>query len=213
MEAFKGRAQRGERPREHMMAETCRTLADLFVLYGTDKGSYAPAYELLFEPRRYSVKMVIEIGVGTLIPDAHSSMVGWAADHYKPGGSLRAWRDYFPGAMVHGIDVQPDTQFEEERIHTHLCDSTKKDAVKSLIDLIGFHEADFIVDDGSHSADDQISTLQNFYPLLKKGGIYIIEDVVGNGIHDRFGEIHPVIGASPVFFVAPEMNPIILGSL
>ena len=36
---------------------------------------------------------------------------------------------------------------------------------------------DIIIDDGNHSFEYQLLTLQNFFPKLKKGGIYVIEDV------------------------------------
>ncbi|MFN9897259.1 MAG: hypothetical protein ACK55Z_00415, partial [bacterium] len=34
-----------------------------------------------------------------------------------------------------------------------------------------------IVEDGPHSLDSQIYTLQNYLPLLKENGILIIEDI------------------------------------
>ncbi len=114
-------------------------IQDLFHNYGTDKVEYAVLYHALLEPRRESVRAVLEVGIGTLIPDAHSSMLGWGAEWYRPGGSLRAWRDYFPNAVVHGIDVQADTQFTEERIRTHLCEST---AAQQTTDLLSNIEVD-----------------------------------------------------------------------
>jgi hypothetical protein len=38
-------------------------------------------------------------------------MVGYAGEGYKPGGTLRSWREFFPNATIYGIDVQPETQF------------------------------------------------------------------------------------------------------
>jgi hypothetical protein len=90
-------------------------LGEIFRCYGTDKVEYASACEDFLRSRRQDVKKVLEVGIGTLIADAHSSMLGWGAPHYH-GGSLRSWRDYFPQAQIFGIDVQPDTQFSEQRI-------------------------------------------------------------------------------------------------
>ena len=49
------------------------TIQDLFHKYGTDKVEYAVLYHALLETRRQSVRAVLEVGIGTLIPDAHSS--------------------------------------------------------------------------------------------------------------------------------------------
>src|SRR4029077_5181705 len=102
-------------------------LAQIFDRWGTDKATngYAGAYECLFRKGRNNIGAVLEIGIGTMIPSVNSSMVGYAGQGYKPGGSLRAWRDFFPNATVYGMDVQPDTQFaDEERIVTLLGNST-----------------------------------------------------------------------------------------
>ena len=154
-------------------------LADLFNRYGTDKDQigYTPVYEALFDRRRGTIRSFLEVGIGTLLPGAHSSMLGFALDGYRPGGSLRAWRDYFPACAVHGMDVAADTQFGEERITTHRCDSTETADVQALFGRLGAVEFDVVVDDGSHVDDDQLATLENLYPYVRDGGYYVIEDV------------------------------------
>jgi hypothetical protein len=152
-------------------------LEDLFTLYGTDKGEYSPVYHALFKNIRERQLVLLEVGIGTLTPDANSSMVGWALPGYRPGGSLRAWRDYFPHAEIYGLDVQPDTQFQDERIHTFLCDSTAPHEVDSFLESRGGTGFDIVIDDGSHLGLDQLKTLRNLLPHLRTGGYYIIEDI------------------------------------
>ena len=155
----------------------------IFHQYGTDKGrnGYAGVYECLFGRGRREVKAVLEIGIGTMIPGVHSSMVGFAQDGYKPGGSLRAWRDFFPNATIYGMDVQPDTQFDdEERIVTFLCNSTNPDQVSKVMGKLDYAKFDIIIDDGSHIIEDQFKTLRNLFPFLKEDGIYVVEDVGHN---------------------------------
>ena len=98
-------------------------LGDLFNLYGSDKerNGYVPLYQTLFRTKQENEVSLLEVGIGTMIEGAHSSMVGYALPNYKPGGSLRAWRDYFPKGSIVGLDVQEDTQFQEEHITTYLC--------------------------------------------------------------------------------------------
>jgi hypothetical protein len=100
-------------------------------------------------------------------------MVGYAAPHYKPGGSLRAWRDYLPNALIMGLDTQPDTQFADEpNITTLLGDSTDNAAMDWHFNNETF---DLIIDDGDH--ERQFQTLIALWPKLRRGGIYVIEDV------------------------------------
>src|SRR5262249_8349115 len=153
---------------------------------------YAPAYEVFLRSRRQDVKKLLEVGIGTLIPDAHSSMVGWGAPHYRPGGSLRSWRDYFPQAQIFGIDVQPDTQFSEQRIRTFICNSTDRRAVEKLVTRNNLNEIDVVIDDGSHKAADQLASLENLFHLLAPNGLYVIEDVMGNGLLDRKRDIQAI---------------------
>lgn len=164
-------------------------LRALFERYGTDKADsgYDVSYRALFDHRRDTVRAVLEIGIGTLDPTAHSSMVGYAAPHYTPGGSLRAWRDYFPRAIVYGIDVQPDTQFVEERITTTLADSTD---ARQLDAALGDLRFDLIVDDGDHHPDSQVRTLHHLWPRVVPGGVYVVEDVIGEP------EIHRLVRAA-----------------
>ena len=82
-------------------------LRDLFNKYGSDKGrnGYAPIYESLFKNIKDKPLELLEIGIGTLIPGAPSTMVGFSLPGYSPGGSLRAWRDYFTNGLIYGGDV------------------------------------------------------------------------------------------------------------
>lgn len=175
-------------------------LKDLFDAAGTDKAAYAPIYEALLRSRRSRIRDLLEIGIGTLIPEAPFSMHGYGADHYRPGGSLRAWRDYFPAARIVGVDVQADTQFKDERISTYICDSTDAAAAGALVARLGGF--DVIIDDGSHDADDQLATLANFFPALRQFGLYFIEDIDSRSPLFRNPRlIEPVISGAPFFTV------------
>ena len=188
-------------------------LGKLFGQYGTDKIEYASAYEIFLQARRQQIATLVEIGIGTLDPAAHSNMIGWAAPHYRPGGSLRAWRDYFPEAQIIGIDVQPDTQFSEDRIGTYLCDSTDRVAVNRLVRQLDLHDVDVIVDDGSHRAADQVSTLENFFPLLGRRGLYVIEDIAGNGIFNSKGQLLKATGNSVLLTFGAEFDALFIQKL
>jgi hypothetical protein len=189
------------------------SLASIFRRWGTDKvtNGYADFYECLFRGDRGQVESVLEIGIGTMIPGVHSSMVGFAAEGYKPGGSLRSWREFFPNAAIYGIDVQLDTQFDdEERIVTFLYDSTDQSQVDQFMRAIPHEKLDIIIDDGSHRLDDQVATLRHFFKFLKDNGTYVIEDVVYGGLFHHQDKIRAVCGDNPFFFAGPQNNPLVI---
>lgn len=185
-------------------------LAELFKKHGTDKGElgYTPLYEILFRHRRRLINKLLEVGIGTMIPDVHSTMVGFGGDGYQPGASLRVWRDYFPRAHIYGMDVQPDTQFSEDRITTVLGDSTGK--TWTPLPATGF---DIIIDDGSHDYADQIATLENLFPFLTTGGTYIIEDLTSPEMFENPGKIKEIVGESPFFFVAGQYQLLVIARI
>jgi hypothetical protein len=185
---------------------------ELFNHHGTDKECYAAMYHALFKHIRHSSLRLLEIGIGTMIPGAASSMVGWGGPAYRPGGSLRAWRDYFPKAEIHGIDIQPDTQFSNEpRIHTHICNSIDADAVRSFMTGFTGYPFDIIIDDGSHLDLHQLATLRNFYPYVSPGGHYIIEDVVpGSTLLTTLYEPMRLIIGKDFLFVTEKRNFVVI---
>jgi len=148
----------------------------LIIHYGSDKyvNKYVPVYHALFKHLRDQPITMLEVGIGTLIPDVQCTMLGFAQPGYKQGGSLRAWRDYFPKGQIYGVDIQWDTQFIEDRIKTFISDSTKREEMDQRLGNLMF---DIIIDDGCHFDGYQILTLQNLWHRLKPGGTYVVEDL------------------------------------
>lgn len=182
-----------------------RQLGPIFVKHRTDKerNCYSDIYECLFHSKRYEVKRLLEIGIGTMIPGAYSSMVGYGLDGYKPGGSLRAWREYFPNAMIYGVDVQPDTQFSEHRICTMQASSVVQEEVDRVFKEHFIQDLDIIVDDGSHAPIDQFTTLSIMFKYLKPGGTYVVEDIGGVDALTFMEEAKKIVGEMPMFMLAP----------
>lgn len=140
-------------------------LCEIAETYHTDKaGWYTPFYSLLFEPRRNDIRKVLEVGIGT--KEAMGHVPG-----YLPGASLFMWRDYFPLAEIYGIDVDPRALVDFTDIHSVHSDSRDPELAAKLPS-----DFDLIVDDGDHSADVQMETFWNLFPLVNDDGLYIIED-------------------------------------
>ena len=142
--------------------------------YGADKSpnighAYTPFYYEYLKDKKYSIKKVLEIGIGNrrqikYIPGAYI------------GASIRMWRDFFPNAIIYGADILHELLFRDERIETYLCDQRIKQDLENLIGQIG-NDIDLFIDDGSHESEDQLFTCLNVMPMLKRDVIYIIEDV------------------------------------
>jgi len=148
-------------------------LCELAFKYKTDKcpqlnHMFTPFYHSLLKDKRQSIKKVLEIGVGD------NTIKKWFPE-YKPGGSLRMWRDYFPNAQIYGADIAPECIFEEERIKTYLCDERKKEDILQLIEQTGT-DIDLVIDDAVHHMKEQEFLCRTLLPLLKKDVIYVIED-------------------------------------
>ena len=168
-----------------------KRLHDIIEHYGSDKNlsQYTPIYELIFKNYRQITGNILEIGIGTLLPDIPSTFIGNPRHYpdYKPGGSLRAWRDYFPKAQVFGGDIAEDCVFSEERITTLLFDSTDKESCDKALGALEF---DIIVDDGLHTKEAQVATLGNLWKRLNPNGLYVIEDIM---YPDHFKQLMPEI--------------------
>lgn len=136
----------------------------------TDKGlpyhTYIYLYDKEFTPYQKDVRM-LEIGV----------------DH---GGSLAMWKKYFEKYDIVGFDLHPNPiegmPYTEDLLNDKNIklrfgrSSTERDAAVEFADS----SFDIIIDDGSHDPDIQIETFRVWFSKLNKGGIFFIEDILGN---------------------------------
>ena len=123
---------------------------------GTDKETnhhYGDAYEGLF-PDRHAITLMMEIGV---------------AD----GSSLLAWRDIFPNALCVGMDIHHADRAHGERIEMYMGDMRSQyDCERTA----GGREFDFICEDATHQLGDTLQCLLFFWPFVKPGGLYVVEE-------------------------------------
>lgn len=136
-------------------------LDDLAIKHKADKSSlyhnFAVKYDRLFSSIRETATSILEIGVAQ-------------------GQSVKMWCDYFPNAVIHGADIDPNSKVCESyspRIKFHLTDQSNDIQLK---DLEPFGPFDVIIDDGNHWWKEQILSFQMLFPFVKKGGIYVVED-------------------------------------
>jgi hypothetical protein len=160
-------------------ATTTTPLCSIMHKYGSDKGlglhNYTKEYYKIFNSRRFDVKSVFELGIGTTNRFIPTNM----GPKGVPGASLRGWREFFPNAIIYGADIDKSVLIREERIESYYVDQTSELSVMSLWESSALKDLkfDLMVDDSLHKADPNFNFLINSYHKLNVGGVYIIEDV------------------------------------
>jgi hypothetical protein len=125
------------------------TLHEWAIHHGSDKGK-AHQYCDFYESRIGTPKSIIEFGV-------------------LNGASLKMWRDAYPGAVVIGLDIEDKKA--PEGTYVFKVDASKENWIVRLNPSF-----DLILDDASHMTQDQIDSFNLWWPLVNKGGHYVIED-------------------------------------
>jgi 23S rRNA U2552 (ribose-2'-O)-methylase RlmE/FtsJ len=100
------------------------------------------------------------------------------------GGSLDMWRTYFgSGCQVYGVDIQEACKvYEAEGVKIFIGDQADRLFWQNLRKEVP--QLDIVIDDGGHTPDQQIVTLEEMLPYLRPGGIYLCEDV--HRVNNRF---------------------------
>lgn len=86
----------------------------------------------------------------------------------EKGGSLLAWKEYFPNAHVIGVDIAATREYIDSGVQFVLSDIKKYQPTNSF---------DIIIEDGSHSNEDALWAVEHLTKHLKIGGTLFIEDV------------------------------------
>ncbi len=135
-----------------------KKLQHLAELHKTDKAEhgYCDVYEKHLNHLRNQQIKILEIGV-----------------FY--GASLRMWRDYFPNAIIHGIDLNIQRCGNIENVFLHHIDVGDTTQLEKF--CLEHGPFDLVIDDASHTMKHQQKTFNCIWPLLSNDGIYIIEDL------------------------------------
>ena len=153
-------------------------IGNLLDLYGSDKSNphnYHVLYNEVLREMRQSISTVLEIGIGSNNLDVVSNM----GVKGKPEASLRAFRDWFPNAMIYGADIDTRILFKERMINTFYVNQLDLSSLDELKEKIP-KSIDLIIIDGLHTPRADFNSILKFLPILSKGGNMFIEDVGEN---------------------------------
>ncbi len=142
-----------------MEAAELDLLSRIGAQYGTDKVShgFCAFYDRHLRAQRKRIAKILEIGI-------------------FGGSSLYMWRDYFPNAVIHGMDLGPVELDSADRITTYVGDQEDRATLQSVIDSAGT-DFDLIIDDGGHTMGQQQASLGYLFPHVRPGGYYVVEDL------------------------------------
>lgn len=141
-----------------------RTLAELYDQHEgkvSDKWAlYLREYDRLFLPYRIRSISLLEIGI-------------------QNGGSLEIWSQFFANATkLVGCDINQacgDLVFSDPRISVVIGDACAEQTKNTITKQS--KNFDLIIDDGSHRSTDIVKTFLMYFPLLREGGVFVVEDL------------------------------------
>jgi hypothetical protein len=137
---------------------------------GTDKNtdhSYGRVYEALLD----------------IVPDGGPIMeIG-----VFHGGSVLLWQELFPDSVVVGVDncdgVDSSVRERLDSRSTLIFDDAYHEGFTNDLVALGCRYG-LLVDDGPHTLESQCRFLSLYLPLLKLGGIAVVEDIVATDHFD-----------------------------
>ena len=122
--------------------------------------SYLDYYNEIFMPLKNKDISLLEIGI-------------------QNGGSLQTYLNFFKNAeLIVGCDIDDkchNLNYDDKRIKVVVGNINSNETYSKISSLI--NQFDILIDDGSHISSDIIISFIKYFPIVKPGGIYVIEDI------------------------------------
>lgn len=97
----------------------------------------------------------------------------------RGGGSLDMWVAVLgPACRVYGVDIDPQC-IRYEAANRRILIGHQGDRAFWARAKVTMPPLDVVIDDGSHVPEHQIATFEELWPILRPGGVYLVEDVHG----------------------------------
>ena len=96
------------------------------------------------------------------------------------GGSFGMWLNYLgPTAHIYGVDIEDACRsYAQDRCSIFIGDQADRAFWQQVREQVP--ALDVLIDDGGHTPEQQMVTLEEMLPHLAPGGVYICEDVHGD---------------------------------
>ena len=144
-----------------------KTLIELAIKYKSDKHGhhdYCKYYQKHFEHLQDAPIRLVELGIGGYeYPD-------------RGGSGLHMWSEFFANGHIFGVDIYDKSGLKfNNNVSIFKGGQDDPEFIDSLMKKTG--PPDIIIDDASHMNRLTINAFTLLFPYLKKGGIYVIEDL------------------------------------
>ena len=147
------------------------SLDNLFINFSCDKGSYFFYGKEKVFSHNYSIFYKKYLN---FLKDKKFKLLELGSHE---GRSLASFYFYYPRAIMIGANINPfQMKYQSKRITELFVDVSSEESLTSLSNHLD-NELDVIIDDASHNLRDIIIAFSILFKKLKKGGIYIIEDI------------------------------------
>ena len=111
---------------------------------------------------RGSLVQMLEIGLGT------------------GAAQIAMWRSFFRELNYTALEINgtvaaavPTGSAQSRVLVGDVGDSSFRSAVAEQLSAL-----DFVLDDGSHRSADMVAAFEEFFPLVRPGGVYVVEDTM-----------------------------------
>jgi len=151
----------------------------LFQHFNSDKGSYFKNQYV--KPTKFSSKLIIGHNYHTYyenyLKDIKLENINVLEIGTFKGNAAAALFFYLKNSKIYSADIFPDLYlYKSERIKNFFIDSSKEEDLRSVFSKEN-KKFDLIIEDAGHYLKDQIISLFILFKLLKKKGIYVVEDL------------------------------------
>ena len=114
------------------------------------------------------------------------------------GGGIASLYFYFPYSNIIGVDNNPfRIRYKSNRIRNIYVDTSSKKILQNLTSHLN-QKFDIIMDDCGHRLIDQILCFSENFKNLKKGGIYIVEDLNFPELHTMYNPTNEVVNLKTI---------------
>lgn len=101
---------------------------------------------------------------------------------YGPGASYYTWLEFLPGVELYFIeyDAECAEKYKHKTANAHVFTGDQADVAfltQFSTDVTKNGLFDVIIDDGGHTMDQQITSLEHLWGIIKPGGLYVVEDL------------------------------------
>ena len=183
---------------DQLITNSPNNLDDIFIKFGTDKGSLdgKKTYDFLYKnlkkkifknylewinrPNLKNYEYQLGLNSTPIYEKVFSQRkfeklkileIGVANGH-----SIASWHHYFPNSEIYGIDHKKPFKFfyKSSRVKYTQVDIFNAKKIDDFLKKNG--KFDYIIDDSLNTEKAMFNNIKNFYPFLNSGGAYFLED-------------------------------------